>query len=217
MSIAQHLICILFEISSIFHMPTQKTSFHFPSDATETFVSIQHYSRLENGPGIVRVALIAHRELLEVTSAGYDVIIVGDHKKEWSYSPHAPFDYPGFKRARCLLHRSAPSMRPPGCIFLSAEVAVTAEYLRQQQRLTTMTDVIRRALTIYDELLRVVAAGDRIVLRDSKGKELQYSPHVPLDRVQLGLSCGPDAAIINNPTRPRSSLRELRSRRASLA
>lgn len=159
-------------------MSTRRTSFHFPEKAVEQLRSIQRRSRLDSGADVIRVALAAYDELLRIALGGYKILVRDQSGREWLYSPYTKFTYPGLDT-----HAITPPIqdeKPPKNFFFSGEAVERLESIRKRSRAQSNADAIRMALSAYDELLGVIAAGDTIIIQDKQGNEQSYSPYAPL-------------------------------------
>lgn len=167
----------------------KRTTFYFPTKAATQLSSIMRRSRLENGADVVRAALSAYDELLEVTEAGRSIVVRDKAGQEWPYSPHFPCNYPGLALGELDTNvAAADEVKTPKNFVFSEEAAAKLDFIKSRSRFRSNADVIRAALGAYDELVRVIMAGDRIIIRDEIGNEQSYSPYAPLMRI--GMSAG---------------------------
>lgn len=171
----------------------KRTTFYFPLEAASRLHSIMKRSRLENRADVIRAALGAYDELLEVSAAQCRIVVRDKHGEEYAYSPHSPFHYPGYASGHAEKSAEQTEDAPKNFVF-SAEAAAKLDSIRLRSRLQSNADVIRAALGSFDELISVVAVGDQIIIRDRFGNEQFYSPFAPL--VRSGLDLDSDAVRI---------------------
>ena len=178
----------------------KRTAFYFPEEAAVRLQKIKKRARLDNSANVVRAALSAYDELLEVALAGCTIVVKDREGQEWPYSPYTRFSYPGLARkTEPIAAISATEKSPKNFAFSEAAVA-TLESIRKRSYLESNADVIRAALAAYDELTTAFSAGDQIIIRDTEDNECTYTPYAPLTRQRLNLSgtCGINGALAAN-------------------
>lgn len=156
-------------------MSSQRISFHFPQEAAKEIFSIQSRSRFQSPSNIIRAAIDSYKELIDIYNSGCLIIIRSHDGKELSYSPYEPFK----RNTHAIVNDGdkAYSKRLPKNYFFSSETAYSIDKIKELIRVRTNADVIRFALSSYDELVKISAAGDRIIIRDENSREQLYTPH----------------------------------------
>jgi hypothetical protein len=163
---------------------SKRTTFYFPTEAAARLHSIMSRSHLDNGADAVRASLAAYDELLGVTEARCGIVVRDKKNREWPFSPHIPFRYPGLTASKRRASGRSAGAAPKNFVF-SAKAAAKLDSIRSLSRLQSNADVIKVALQVFDDLISVVFAGDSIVIRDPKGHEQFYNPYIPLARPAL--------------------------------
>lgn len=186
----------------------KRTTFYFPAEAATQLHSIMRRSRLDNGADVIRAALSAYDELLEVTEARGSIAIQDRAGHEWLYSPHFPCSYPGLSNIASEADSPNGEEKVPKNFVFSAEAAAKLDCIKSRSRFGSNADVIRAALDTYDELIRVVMAGDHIVVRDEAGNEQFYTPYAPLVRLGLNLISDQERVQAGNSAPSRASKAE---------
>jgi hypothetical protein len=182
-------------------MTNPRISFHFPREASAELAAIMANTRLDSPVATVRVALSAYKELLEITRAGCKIIVRNKAGIEYPYSLFAPFDYPGF--ANRISHKPAGRLiAPPRNLFFSSKAVDELVSIRKQSFAQNNADAIRIALASFSELVRVLANGDEIIVRDRRGNEVSHDPRAPL--VRDGLDLGPPSGPVEMAPLPDS-------------
>jgi hypothetical protein len=167
----------------------KRTTFYFPAKAARRLGQIKRRSRMESGAAVLRAALSAYAELLDVTQAGYKIVVRTKDGQDYSFSPYEPFLYPKLEALRAEAEDGAEEKIPKNFVFPEAAAEKLAS-IRRASYLDSNADVIRAALASYDELTLVARAGDQILITDAAGEEqVAYTPYAPLARHRLrGLS-----------------------------
>jgi len=162
-------------------MSKQRFTVHFPAKAAEKLASIKRLSRLKSNADLLAVALESYCELVEADLSGCTIRISRDDGLlDCKFSPHTEFHYPATNRI------SEPEIsgtdRFPKSLVLSDAEASKIAQIKRLCRIKSTANVIRAALASFDELIRVCHAGDRIFVKNRRGREVAYTPYAPLDR-----------------------------------
>jgi hypothetical protein len=165
-------------------MAAERTSFSFPEAAVGALHAIKSRARLENDADVIRVALRSYDDILSIDEAGMDIVVVDKAGEEWNYSPYTKFDHP--ELARRPVQAAGKKGDAPINFFFTGEAVSRIKSIKERSFLNTNADVIRVALTAYDELITVMTAGGRVVVRNDKGNEAIFSPHRPWRREAIG-------------------------------
>jgi hypothetical protein len=191
-------------------MGKKRTSFYFPEEAADRVIAIQRRSWLDSPAAVIRAAIGAFSDLVDVTLSGYKIFVRDPAGIEWTYCPHGPLNCPAFAAPGDEPQGASSAKLPKNFVF-SEEVTGRIESMRRRSHLQSNADVIRVALLAYDDLTRVVAAGGDILIRSRDGVERCYTPYAPLLREGLELRGG------YPPTSQPTSRRPLAPRRAARA
>jgi hypothetical protein len=159
-----------------------RTSFQFPKKAMAELRVIKERARLNDTADVLRIALQAYEEMLDLHDGHQRMFILDVHnqKQEWEYSPYKQCGYPGFGEMRS--EDSETRKDVPGAFFFSGEAAKSLASIRSRSYANSNADAIRLALTAYKELILADEAGCSIVVRDGKGGEAAYNPYRPFRR-----------------------------------
>jgi Arc/MetJ-type ribon-helix-helix transcriptional regulator len=159
-----------------------RTSFQFPKKAMAELRAIKERARLNDTADVIRIALQAYEEMLDLYDGHQRMFIVDPHnrKQEWEYSPYRQCAYPGF--GEMCSEDIETKKDAPGTFFFSGEAAKSLASIRSRSYANSNSDAIRLALTAYKELVLADEAGCSIVVRDGKGGEVAYNPYRPFRR-----------------------------------
>jgi len=162
----------------------KRTTFYFPAEAAKQLGQIKRRTRMESGAAVLRAALSAYAELLEVSQAGYQIAVRTKDGETYPFSPYEPFDYPGLTKARSEDAALPVDDKTPKNFVFPEAAAEKLTAIRRASYLESNADAIRAALASYDELTLVTRAGDRILIADGD-EEVPYTPYAPLPRTRL--------------------------------
>lgn len=163
----------------------KRTTFYFPPEAASRLGQIKRRTRIESGAAVLRAALNAYAELLEVTQAGYRIIVRPVEGGDVTFSPYEPFDYPKLEALRVETEVDTEDKIPRNFVFPEA-AAQKLEAIKKASYLDSNADAIRAALATYDELTLVSRAGDQILITDpTSSDEVVYTPYAPIARHRL--------------------------------
>jgi hypothetical protein len=154
-----------------------RTTIQFPRDAAAALNSIRSRTRFNDATDVIRAALSAYDELLEMVDLGFKIFVDLKSGERLSYSPYAPFSYDGL-----MPFGAKEAVEAPRTFVFAADGIARFGSIRKRSFLTSNADVIRAALAAYDELLRVELTGDSIIMVRGEEREVSYSPNKPINR-----------------------------------
>jgi hypothetical protein len=88
--------------------------------------------------------------------------------------------------------------------YFPPEAARWLRAIKCKCRLENSADVIRAALSAYDDLLRIDSDGYDVIVRDDEGKERTYSPYAPFEHPKLQFNKLDEAGGGDNDKPPRN-------------
>ena len=187
---------------------SKRSSFYFPEAAAAVLYKIRKRSRLESNADVVRAALGSYDALLDVSLDGGVIVILDKTGKEWPYSPYVQFYYPGLEHPSNYAEIARSDEKIPKNFVFSEEAAAKLASIKERSGSPSNADVIRAALTAFDELVCVMSAGDRILIRYRDGRERNYIPYAPLVRLSLAANSADLLEVIGvESSRPDRRLR----------
>ena len=157
---------------------TRRTSFHFPKQAIAQLNAIRERTRLDANSDVIRIALQAYDELLDLSDDGCSLFIIDKDGAEWEYSPYKKCLYPRFGQLENG-DTETEEKSVASNFFFSGEAASRLESIKARSYAKTSADAIRLALTSYKELILADEDGCAIMVRDSNGVEAAYNPYRP--------------------------------------
>ncbi len=146
-----------------------RTSFYFSPLASEQLDSLKARTRLSSPSDVLDAALSILVQTIEFVRAGGQIFIkAGKDKKVWAYSPYTPpRDYPHFSPSWSV--PSDDEVKARHSFTFSEDMLGQVEAIRRFSRFQSLSDVVRAAIAVLNELLSVHEAGDLIIVRDKSG------------------------------------------------
>lgn len=175
-----------------------RASFLFPKDASAALDAIKSKTDIKDDADIIRLALSAFDCLLELDELSCKIFVRDRERREWPYSPHLRFVYPGLTDVAEEKLDDSLEKRSNGVhaknFFFSGPAVQRLKAIRARSEMSTNGDAIRVALTKFNQLLQVETTGDSVVVRDLKGHESLFNLFNPQARRQLCTSAKSMAA-----------------------
>jgi Arc/MetJ-type ribon-helix-helix transcriptional regulator len=151
-----------------------RTSFLFSLLASQQLEKLKHRTRLSSYTDVLAAAL-------SVLSGTIQFVVAGGHiyfkskksNKLWAYSPYTPpRDYPHFAPSWGVADDNGAKERHS--FSFDATMLEQVEAIRAASRFQSLSDVVRAAIAVLNELLSVQEAGDQIIFRDKNGSARPY-------------------------------------------
>jgi hypothetical protein len=161
----------------------RRTSFLFPTEAATALENIRARTYFDDDADVIRIALAVCDNILELAELHCSIAVRDTNGQEWPYSPYTRFEHPNLGEAV----RATPSTkkRPAKNFFFSGEAVERLDSIRARSEVRTNANVIRLALTIFNQLVQVHSAGHRIVVRTTDGEESFFNIFNPQARQMI--------------------------------
>jgi Arc/MetJ-type ribon-helix-helix transcriptional regulator len=153
----------------------KRTSFLFSPLASRQLDELGVRTRLSRDTDLLAAALDILAEMIEIVTAGGH-ILVKERKsnKVWAYSPYSPPRlYKHFSPVWSDQDDGGNKQRRS--FSFDASMLKRVDQIRRASRFQSLSDVVRAAIAVLNELLAVEEARDQIILRDTAGRTRPYS------------------------------------------
>jgi hypothetical protein len=162
----------------------KRPSFHVPLEAGPHIVAIQRRTCLDDPPSIIRMAIVAFCDMIELEAVGYRLAVRAPSGEERFFSPYA--------RAVIIPDEGSPVgnggyQKLPRCFFPSAEVAGKIAWIGAKCNFGAHSEAIRAAAASFDRASEFVIHGHQFLVRAAGGFERPYSPFGQLQRNEFPL------------------------------
>jgi Arc/MetJ-type ribon-helix-helix transcriptional regulator len=153
----------------------KRTSFLFSPRASRQLDELRFRTRLNRDSDLLAVALVILAEMISIVAAGGHILIrARKSSKVWAYSPYSPpRGYPHFSPT--WSDDSDEGDKERRSFSFDGDMLNRVDQIRRASRFQSLSDVVRAAIAVLNELLSAEEARDKIILRDASGRSRPYS------------------------------------------